>query len=686
MKIFCLYTLLGWFASLQCLCAEKEPVKDADIQKVYVIFKTHLDVGFTDWGSKVIDTYTYNFIPAVLNLSEEIMKDSLSQIDYPWTCGSWLIWNYLERASNENGQRMKEAIDRGDFTWHAMPFTMQVELCDSAMLSAALNISKKLDLLFGGKTIAAKITDVPGVTRGAISVLKRNGIQLLHVGTNPGAAVARFPEIFRWKNAKGDAINVIYQSDYGKPVHLPGTKTAAVFCFTHDNHGPHSLKEIKRIYAGLKQKYPSARIIPSSLNEVALELSKVENSLPVVTQEWGDTWIYGIGSDPMKVAQFRQLMRLRNQWIQDGKLKVNSEMDTQFCIPLLLMAEHTWGVDVKWYLRNFDKYQFDLYPSFLDSEEARYSERSWSEKREYIYQAISKLTPALQYEAMQALMKLVPVKNQDTDFRSYRSKAKINTPFFRFAFNQENGTLCYLEDKQKGIVWVDDTQGWGDFVYQRYSGSDFAHFIDRYCPKNPEGWMLADYGKTGLDKLSVTHGIWSYKASDIRIKKEVGQTTVRIRQQLNEPVYGAPEYVEIIYVFPYDSPDIKVEINWFDKPKNRVPEAVWFSFFPKACDSKVYVDKMGERVDVEDVVYNGARQIHGVTGDVLFSSGKGKLSLESLDAPLVAFNNRDLLSFDNKVADPDAGIHFCLLNTLWGTNYPQWFGDNMKYRFKLKFY
>lgn len=124
------------------------------------------------------------------------------------------------------------------------------------------------------------------------------------------------------------------------------------------------MKEIKRIYAGLKQKYPSARIIPSSLNEVALELSKVENSLPVVTQEWGDTWIYGIGSDPMKVAQFRQLMRLRNQWIQDGKLKVNSEMDTQFCIPLLLMAEHTWGVDVKWYLRNFDKYQFDLYPSF----------------------------------------------------------------------------------------------------------------------------------------------------------------------------------------------------------------------------------------------------------------------------------------------------------------------------------
>lgn len=166
MKNFCLYILLGWFASLQCLCAEKEPVKDADIQKVYVIFKTHLDVGFTDWGSKVIDTYTYNFIPAVLNLSEEITKDSLSQIDYPWTCGSWLIWNYLERASNENGQRIKEAIGRGDFTWHAMPFTMQVELCDSAMLSAALNISKKLDLLFGRKTIAAKITDVPGVTRG----------------------------------------------------------------------------------------------------------------------------------------------------------------------------------------------------------------------------------------------------------------------------------------------------------------------------------------------------------------------------------------------------------------------------------------------------------------------------------------------------------------------------------------
>ena len=38
MKNFCLYILLGWFASLQCLCAEKEPVKDAVIVKCFANF------------------------------------------------------------------------------------------------------------------------------------------------------------------------------------------------------------------------------------------------------------------------------------------------------------------------------------------------------------------------------------------------------------------------------------------------------------------------------------------------------------------------------------------------------------------------------------------------------------------------------------------------------------------------
>ena len=48
----------------------QQSVGNARIDKVYLIFKTHLDVGFTELGSKVVDTYNHEFIPAALKLSE----------------------------------------------------------------------------------------------------------------------------------------------------------------------------------------------------------------------------------------------------------------------------------------------------------------------------------------------------------------------------------------------------------------------------------------------------------------------------------------------------------------------------------------------------------------------------------------------------------------------------------------
>ena len=29
------------------------------------------------------------------------------------------------------------------------------------------------------------------------------------------------------------------------------------------------------------------------------------------------------------------------------------------------------------------------------------------------------------------------------------------------------------------------------------------------------------------------------------------------------------------------------------------------------------------------------------------------------------------------------GVHFCLLNNLWGTNFPMWFEEDCRFRFKI---
>ena len=159
---------------------------------------------------------------------------------------------------------------------------MEAELCDSSLFSSAFNISKRLDSKFGRKTIAAKITDVPGITRGVIPIMKKNGITLLHIGTNPCIPLPEVPTLFRWKNTDGSEINVIYQLGYGEFLKIPGSKIAAYLCFTSDNHGPHTKEQIDELYDNIKKRFPNAKIIASSLNDIAKDIEKYSiNYLPI---------------------------------------------------------------------------------------------------------------------------------------------------------------------------------------------------------------------------------------------------------------------------------------------------------------------------------------------------------------------------------------------------------------------
>jgi len=659
-------------------------IMDRNIDKVYVIFKTHLDVGFTELGSKVVDTYNHSFIPGALTLSECFAQEE-GDIRYPWTTGSWLIRNYLQTSSDANCVRMECAIQRGDFWWHAMPFTTQVELADSSLFSLGLTVAGRLDERYGRKTRSAKMTDVPGLTRSAIPVFTKHGIELLHIGTNPGAAVANIPEIFKWRDKGGEEIVVIYQTDYAKPLKIPGTNTVVMLNFTHDNHGPHTKQQIEELYTQIKETYPNAVILGGSLENVAEEVREIKDSLPVVTSEIGDTWMYGVASDPKKIAEFRALMRLRSKWIEEGRLIPGSYMDLQFSLPLLMVTEHTWGLDVKSFLKNYEYYEFDRFPAFMETDVFYKMEESWKEKRRFIYQGLPDLFGDLQKEALETLAGLYPVSPMDTYLFTPYAGERIFTPYFELSFDSQTGAINHLKEKKTGYVWSNGGNELGEFVYQTYSESDFTEFISRYCPPEPEWWMLYDYGKPELGKTETQSKMISYQIEGY-IKgtcKESEWVTLSLLPV--EDLFGSPRKVYITYTFPLDKPVINVELSWFDKPKNRVPEAAWFSFTPRIATPSVFVQKMGREIDARDVVENGARQVHGIDQYVRLQSTDRTVRIESIDAPLVRFNDRNMLHFTNETADGEKGVHFNLLNTLWGTNYPQWFGDDMKYRFTITF-
>ena len=93
----------------------------------------------------------------------------------------------------------------------------------------------------------------------------------------------------------------------------------------------------------------------ANLTDIANAVEPYRERLPVVTQEIGDTWISGVPSDPLKVARYLEVARLRSQWIGSGKFQAGDATDRAFLSGFLLEVEHTWGADIKTWL-DFDHY------------------------------------------------------------------------------------------------------------------------------------------------------------------------------------------------------------------------------------------------------------------------------------------------------------------------------------------
>jgi hypothetical protein len=96
------------------------------------------------------------------------------------------------------------------------------------------------------------------------------------------------------------------------------------------------------------------------------------------------------------------------------------------------------------------------------------------------------------------------------------------------------------------------------------------------------------------------------------------------------------------------------------------------------------MDKMGQSVSPSNVIKDGGHKLHAVADGVSYMDSNSKMTIRTLDTPLVAPGERNLLNFDNAKPAVADGMHFCLFNNVWGTNYTMWFDDDMRFRFKLQ--
>ena len=376
---------------------------------VLVVTKCHLDVGFSTTQVKVIRKYFDVYFPEAIRIATELRSSGTNR--YTWTTGSWLLYQYLEQASPAQRRVMDEAIAAGDIDWHALPFNWQTEMIDRSMLEGALSFSSSLDIRFGHRTIGAKMTDVPGHSRGIIAPLSAAGIRLLDIGVNAASTPPNVPDVFLWKNPAGESLSVLYhRHDYGGIIEIPGTGVAVDVEVRSDNSGPHTPEEIAAIYAKLRARFPGAQIKASNMSEVALAVDAVRSQLPIVTSEIGDTWIYGCSSDPYKISRYREFGHVfASSGITGGSFSAGDVTDRNLLQHLLLAPEHTWGTDTKTYL-DYDHYRPTDLEKVLGEPSYKVMELSWKEKRDDIDEGLATLPPGLRSQAATTLASLAPVQ------------------------------------------------------------------------------------------------------------------------------------------------------------------------------------------------------------------------------------------------------------------------------------
>jgi hypothetical protein len=323
-----------------------------------IIDADHFDLGYHGLIADVVNMYFDTFWPKALKISKEL-RDNNHTEKYVYTTFSWLASAYLSCPPNqglhcpsvEQLATFKDAVKRGDITWPAFPFNSEHAAYDPSMVQFGVNMTHALDDLLGvpRKRVLAN-RDVPGLTRSLIPVLSAVGVRAINIAPNAQMAPSNVPPAFVWKDSGsggggGNGSSLFGVKDpsnqemltlfwdgwnYGIPGQpsggcnmicyqtFPGCDTAVYFDWRGEDSGPNvdSAADVLKLYAEARAQYPGAEVVAGGLEDIVSALLKpaAYAALPRLTGEIGDTWSFGIQSDPKKTQDLRMMMRHRTDY------------------------------------------------------------------------------------------------------------------------------------------------------------------------------------------------------------------------------------------------------------------------------------------------------------------------------------------------------------------------------------
>ena len=166
------------------------------------------------------------------------------------------------------------------------------------------------------ESIIISDNDVPGQSASLIPIMLKNGIRVFRAGVNGLCTPINTPPIYIWRDpaTKKEVIGVTHRGGYGGEglrdlIVVPGYPEALLVSYNGDDAGSFSREHLDKLFQTVQSWFPEAEVQASTYEDFFIPFLKTLDDpvagasikLPVLEREFGDTWIYGVASDPLKV-------------------------------------------------------------------------------------------------------------------------------------------------------------------------------------------------------------------------------------------------------------------------------------------------------------------------------------------------------------------------------------------------
>ena len=132
-----------------------------EIKRIYLMFKSHFDIGFTMLAEDIVRYYAGDMLDRVFATCDAT-KD-MGNLRYVWTMPAWPLQKIRQMVTGERKEKLDAMIRSGQISWHALPYTSHYDACGVEDAIRGLEFSRQLSEEFGVPLhTAGKLTDVPG--------------------------------------------------------------------------------------------------------------------------------------------------------------------------------------------------------------------------------------------------------------------------------------------------------------------------------------------------------------------------------------------------------------------------------------------------------------------------------------------------------------------------------------------